>query len=98
MAVLVTGAHQNLEVPTYLSIRLQDKPQAQPFHHCSFSIIQNFCRYAAPLYIDMRKTVITRTPADEEGGPVEEQEEEERFEKVFVGEVSQYLRVFVCWS
>ena len=45
-------------------------------------------RYAAPLYIDMSKTVITRHPADEDGGPGGgEEREQEDFAKVFVGEV-----------
>ena len=56
-------------------------------------------RYAAPLYIDMSKTVITRHPADEDGGPGGgEEREQEDFAKVFVGEVccASLFQVTAC--
>ncbi len=40
------------------------------------------CRYAAPLYIDIKKTVITRVPNGEA------ETEEESYPKIFIGEVS----------
>ena len=46
------------------------------------------CRYAAPLYVDMKKTVITREQA-EEGEATREEEEE--FPKVFIGEVHAHF-------
>lgn len=39
------------------------------------------CRYAAPLYVDLKKTVITRVPN------VEPEIEEEQYPKIFIGEV-----------
>jgi len=45
------------------------------------------CRYAAPLYVDMVKTVITREQPGEEGGEVEEDREDEVYQKIFLGEV-----------
>lgn len=40
------------------------------------------CRYAAPLYIDIKKVVITRVPNGEA------EVEEENYPKIFIGEVS----------
>jgi RNA polymerase beta subunit len=42
------------------------------------------CRYAAPLYVDIKKIVRTRLPEDEGGDWTEDVEE---YPKVFVGEV-----------
>jgi DNA-directed RNA polymerase II subunit RPB2 len=41
--------------------------------------------YAAPLYIDIKKTVITRQPTGEE------EQEEEDYPKIFIGEVSLWM-------
>ena len=38
------------------------------------------CRYAAPLYIDLKKTVVTHLPNGED------EEEEEEYPKIFIGE------------
>ena len=43
------------------------------------------CRYAAPLYVDLKKTVITRAPN------VEPEIEEEHYPKIFIGEVRAQL-------
>lgn len=45
-------------------------------------ITDRLSRYAAPLYIDLKKVVVTRMP----NGEVEEEEEE--YPKIFIGEVS----------
>lgn len=39
-------------------------------------------RYAAPLYIDLKKTVVTHLPNGED------EEEEEEYPKIFIGEAS----------
>ena len=39
------------------------------------------CRYAAPLYVDIKKTIITRQPDGEE------EEIDEMYPKTFLGEV-----------
>lgn len=48
------------------------------------------CRYAAPLYVDMNKTTITREQGEDGNEPQEEREEEE-FPKVFIGEVRDFV-------
>lgn len=42
------------------------------------------CRYAAPLYVDITKRVVTRAP---EAAEEEQQDELEEYPKVFIGEV-----------
>jgi hypothetical protein len=49
-----------------------------------FNLDSFLCRYAAPLYVDMKKTVRTKLPEDEGGDWSEDVDE---YPKVFIGEV-----------
>jgi hypothetical protein len=66
-------------------------PRAIPGASCRLAAAHNgdhsslvFCRYAAPLYVDIKKIVRTKLPEDEGGEWTEDVEE---YPKVFIGEV-----------